>query len=69
MLCFFSSENEPCKLHCIADTPDYVFTIKHTATDGMDCGIHDKKICVEGKCRVSTWIFCDFVNFFKITTA
>ncbi|XP_045191522.2 A disintegrin and metalloproteinase with thrombospondin motifs 18-like isoform X2 [Mercenaria mercenaria] len=54
----YNNENEPCKLHCIADTPDYVFTIKHTATDGMDCGIDEKKICVQGDCRP---VGCDWV--------
>ena len=50
---FILSANEPCKLHCVADTPSYVFTIKHTATDGMACGEDEDNICVEGTCRVS----------------
>ncbi|XP_060604229.1 A disintegrin and metalloproteinase with thrombospondin motifs 18-like isoform X2 [Ruditapes philippinarum] len=54
----YNNENEPCKLHCIADTPDYVFTIKHTATDGMECGIDKKKICVQGECQP---VGCDWV--------
>lgn len=50
--------NEPCKLHCVADTPSYVFTIKHTATDGMSCGEDDNNICVDGTCR---HVGCDWI--------
>ena len=48
----FVSVNEPCKLHCVADTPSYVFTIKHTATNGMSCSEEENNICVDGTCRV-----------------
>lgn len=50
--------NEPCKLHCVADTPSYVFTIKHTATNGMPCGDEDNTICVDGTCR---HVGCDWI--------
>ncbi|KAL4234324.1 metalloendopeptidase [Mactra antiquata] len=50
--------NEPCKLACIADTTKYVFTIKHTATDGMECGINENKVCVQGDCMP---VGCDWI--------
>ncbi|WAR11678.1 ATS18-like protein [Mya arenaria] len=50
--------NEPCKLYCVADTSNYVFTIKHTATDGMKCASDDEQICVHGECR---HVGCDWV--------
>ncbi|KAH3773199.1 hypothetical protein DPMN_174556, partial [Dreissena polymorpha] len=49
---------EPCKLFCVADTSNYVFTIKHTATDGMQCGAEDNKICVQGECMS---VGCDWI--------
>ena len=56
LLILFFPANEPCKLHCVADTPSYVFTIKHTATDGMTCGEDGDDICVDGTCRVKQLI-------------
>ena len=50
--------NEPCKLYCVADTSNYVFTIKHTATDGMKCGADDNNICVQGECQA---VGCDWI--------
>ncbi|XP_021354644.1 A disintegrin and metalloproteinase with thrombospondin motifs 18-like [Mizuhopecten yessoensis] len=48
---------EPCKLHCIAETFNYVFTITHTAVNGMKCQDH-QSICVEGTCKP---IGCDLI--------
>lgn len=48
---WFIVAQEPCILYCMAETSSYVFTIKHTATDGMKCR-GDKDICVEGTCQV-----------------
>ncbi|KAK3086103.1 hypothetical protein FSP39_013590 [Pinctada imbricata] len=48
---------EPCKLYCIAETYNYVFTIKHTATDGMKCD-NDNSMCVDGVCKP---IGCDWI--------
>ena len=45
------SAQEPCILYCLAETSSYVFTIKHTATNGMKCR-GNKDICVEGTCQV-----------------
>lgn len=47
----FIVAQEPCILYCLAETSSYVFTIKHTATDGMKCR-GDKDICVDGTCQV-----------------
>lgn len=47
-----SSVREPCQLHCVAETYNYVFTIKHTAIDGMKC--NSGGVCVDGVCTVST---------------
>lgn len=48
---------EPCILYCLAETSSYVFTIKHTATDGMKCR-GDRDICVDGTCQP---IGCDMM--------
>ncbi|OPL21270.1 hypothetical protein AM593_08372, partial [Mytilus galloprovincialis] len=43
--------NEPCVLHCNAETYSYVFNIKHTAVDGMKC-MDKNNLCINGVCKV-----------------
>lgn len=45
------SVNEPCILHCYAETYSYVFNIKHTAVDGMKC-MDKNNLCINGVCKV-----------------
>lgn len=41
---------EPCKLYCLAETMNYIFTIKHLAVDGTTCGTNTG-ICIDGACQ------------------
>ncbi|XP_067651934.1 A disintegrin and metalloproteinase with thrombospondin motifs 16-like isoform X2 [Haliotis asinina] len=47
---------DPCKLYCVAETQNFVFTVKHLAIDGTSCN-HDN-ICVTGACKR---VGCDLV--------
>ncbi|CAC5398721.1 A disintegrin and metalloproteinase with thrombospondin motifs 5,A disintegrin and metalloproteinase with thrombospondin motifs 18,A disintegrin and metalloproteinase with thrombospondin motifs 16 [Mytilus coruscus] len=49
--------NEPCILHCYAETYSYVFNIKHTAVDGMKC-MDKNNLCINGVCKP---IGCDWI--------
>ena len=59
----FSSAREPCKLYCLAETLNYIFTIKHVALDGTRCS-ESSGICIEGSCQV--WFVCLSVSFFRL---
>ncbi|XP_050399474.1 A disintegrin and metalloproteinase with thrombospondin motifs 16 isoform X2 [Patella vulgata] len=50
------NNGDPCKLFCMAETFNYVFTIKHPAVDGTPCGEKDNKICISGACKM---VGCD----------
>lgn len=45
------SAREPCSLYCMAETLNYIFTIKHQALDGTSCSL-EGGICIEGSCQV-----------------
>ncbi|XP_025116256.1 A disintegrin and metalloproteinase with thrombospondin motifs 18-like [Pomacea canaliculata] len=47
---------EPCSLYCMAETLNYIFTIKHQALDGTSCSL-EGGICIEGSCQT---IGCDW---------
>ncbi|KAL8594305.1 hypothetical protein ACOMHN_001007 [Nucella lapillus] len=42
---------EPCKLYCVAETMNYIFTIKHVAHDGTACNAQASAICIDGACQ------------------
>ena len=48
----YLSAREPCKLYCLAETLNYIFTIKHVALDGTSCSKTASAICIEGSCQV-----------------
>ncbi|XP_046367017.1 A disintegrin and metalloproteinase with thrombospondin motifs 16-like isoform X2 [Haliotis rufescens] len=47
---------DPCKLYCVAETLNFVFTVKHLAIDGTSC--NNDNICVTGACKR---VGCDLV--------
>ena len=52
-VCSLPSEEDVCKLYCIAEDFDFFFAMSSKVKDGTSCFNHRDGVCIEGVCEVS----------------